>query len=128
MNTKLVRPVILAVGLLLGSFASLHAAEPPKEVANKIISSLEKGDYDMFVADADNSWKQRAPKGAFGGIANMMAPKLKGGYDLSYLGELKGPGGSTRTLWKLSLKATSEDMLVAVDLKDGKVNYFGFPK
>src|SRR5689334_17515981 len=116
MNTKLLRPVILAVGLLLGSIASTHAAEPPKEIAGKIFSSLEKGDYDMFVADADASWKQRAPKSSFGGIAGMMGAKMKGGYDFSYLGEFKSPAGGVRTLWKLVFKANAEEMLVAIDI------------
>ena len=128
MNTKLVRPVILAVGLLLGSFTSLSAAEPPKEIAGKIFTSLEKQDYDMFVGDADASWKQRAPKGSFGGIAGMMSAKMKGGYDFAYLGEYKSPAGGTRTLWKLVFKANGEEMLVAIDIKDGKVSYFGLPK
>jgi hypothetical protein len=131
MNTKFVRSVLIAATLLAASFAPAHAAEASKEVsamANKIFGSLEKGDYEAFVADADAAWKRNAPKAAFDGIANLMKPKMQAGYDATYLGELKAAGGAMQTLWKLTMKSNGEEILIAVYVKDGKVTRFALPK
>jgi hypothetical protein len=131
MNTKFIRSALIAAGLAFAALVPAQAAEASKEVtamANKVITSLEKGDYEAFVADADAAWKRNAPQAAFNNISNMMKPKMQGGYEASYIGELKGPAGSTQTLWKLTMKSPAEDILVAIYIKDGKVTRFALPK
>jgi hypothetical protein len=131
MNTKFARLILLAAALCFGSLSSLMAADAPKpyvEMSNKIFKALEAGDFDQFMGDADESFKKSTKKGTFDGIAGQIGPRLKGGYDLVYLGDLKRSGGVQLTLWKIVFKAGGDDMAFNMNVKDGKVASIGFPR
>ncbi len=95
-------------------------------MSSKLFTALEKGDFEMFVADGDTAWKG-LKKPQFDGLAAQMGPKLKAGYAVTYLGELKR-GTAVTTLWKLDFKGNADDMLATMTVKEGKVNGFGLPR
>jgi hypothetical protein len=125
MNIKSIRLIALAVAMLVGGSAVLRAAEPAKEdaaMASKLVTAIEKSDYEAFVADGETPFKQ-LKKEQFEAVAAQIAPKLQAGHEVSYLGDLKQKGYRV-TLWKVSFKDGSDDMLATLGMKDGKVGGF----
>jgi hypothetical protein len=125
MNTKSIRSIVLAATLLVGGSAILSAAESPKEDASmvtKLVTTIVKSDYEGFVSNGDAPFKQ-ITKDQFAAASSQLAPKLKAGHEISYLGELK-QNGYRVTLWKVSFKDGSDDALATLSMKDGKVGGF----
>jgi hypothetical protein len=125
MKIKPLRLIGLAVALLVVNSVALHAAEASKEDAgmvSKLIGALEKSDYEAFVADGEMPFKQ-VKKEQFEAVAAKVGPKLQGGHDLTYLGELKQRGYHV-TLWRVSFADGSDDLLATLSMKDGKVGGF----
>jgi hypothetical protein len=125
MNIKSIRSISLAAAMLVGSSAILCAAEPQKEdaaIAAKLITAIEKSDYEAFVTDGEGPFKQ-LKKEQFDSVAAQVAPKLQAGHEVSYLGDLKQKGYHV-TLWKVSFKDGSDDALATLSIKDGKVGGF----
>ena len=95
--------------------------EPPKEDAElvlKLILALEKMDYKTFVAEVGPGLQ----KGRFDALVSRLSPKLKGGHEGLYFGALSQRGYHV-TLWKVSFKEKSDDLLVKLGVK-GKVTKF----
>jgi len=121
-NLSFVRPLFAAACL---AAAPALAADAPKEDAaasSKLLTAVEKADYESFVADGEAAFK-RLPKPQFEAAVAQLAPRLKGGYEAIYLGELKQHGYRV-TLWKLSFKDGGDDALATLSMKDGKVGGF----
>jgi hypothetical protein len=127
MNTTRVRSLAFVPAVLFASSAAvLPAAEPAKEdaaLASKLITAIEKSDYDTFVADADAPFQKALKKQLFATTAAGFAPHFQGGYAVSYLGDLQQTGRHV-TLWKISFKNHRDDALVTVVMKGGKVAGF----
>ncbi len=105
--------------------SSAFAADAPKEGSasvNRIISSLVKADYSAFVAEGDAQFKE-LKKEQFASVAAQVAPVLKPGYEVAYLGSLNQRGYHV-SLWKISLKTGGDDLLATLSMKDGKVGGF----
>jgi len=125
MNITSIRSIWLAAAMLVGSSAVLGADVPQKEdaaIAAKLITAIEKSDYDTFVADGEGPFKQ-LKKEQFETVSAQLAPKLQAGHEVSYLGDLKQKGYHV-TLWRISFKDGSDDALATLSMKDGKVGGF----
>jgi hypothetical protein len=125
MKIKTLRSVGLALAILAGGSAMLGAAEPAKEdagLATKLITALENADYDAFVADGEAPFRQ-FKKEQFDVVAALLASKLHSGYEVSYFGDLKKQGYRV-SLWKISFKNGSDDLLATLSVKEGKVGGF----
>ena len=125
MKIKSLRLIGLAVALLVGNSVALRAADALKEdtgLVSKLIGALEKSDYEAFVADGEVPFKQ-LKREQFEAVAAKVGPKLQGGHDLTYLGELKQKGYRV-TLWRVSFTDGSDDALATLSIKDGKVGGF----
>ena len=125
MQTLVTRSIGLLAILLIASPAVLHAADPRKEdkaFATKLVTAVVESDYDAFVADGEAPFRQ-LKKEQFEAVVAQLAPKLKAGYDLLYLGELKQQGYRV-TLWKIAFKNGGDDALATLSVKDGSVGGF----
>ena len=128
MNLKFIRSTFVVTTLFAACLASATAAEASKEIeaiSKKMVNALETSNYENFIADGDAGWK-KVPKPSFDNMANGIGPRLKAGYTLSYLGEIK-QGGAQVTLWRIAF-TTGDDLLAKVAIKDGKVTSFGLPR
>ncbi len=92
-------------------------------VLNKLLRAIEANDYDSFVADGTPEVKAALTKQMLEGVSAQMAPRMKKGYNATYLGELK-QGGCQVYLWKLAYKDGGDDTLARLTLKNGKVAGF----
>jgi hypothetical protein len=123
-NTSL-RLLVLAGAMLAGSVSFSFAADAPKEDsanADRIITALVNADYPAFVTNSEAKFKE-LKKEQFDSVAAQVAPVLKPGYAVAYLGSLNQKGYHV-SLWKISLKTGADDLLATLSMKDGKVGGF----
>lgn len=99
------------------------AKDSARLVLDKLLKAVEANDYDSFVADGTAQVKAGLTKQMLEGVSAQLAPRLKKGYDATYLGELKQSGCQVY-LWKLAYKDGGDDTLARLTLKDGKVAGF----
>jgi hypothetical protein len=88
-----------------------------------LLLALEANDYDRFVANLTAGFQATLTKQKIEGISNQLAPRMKKGYDVIALGQLK-ERGFTVYLWKLVYRDDGDDTLVRLVLWDGKVTGF----
>ena len=124
MKTELLKTLI--IGTLLCGLVPIHAAgEPAKadaELCARLIKAIEVADHATFVADGESGFRKMTPE-QFATVAAQLGPRLKAGYEIAYLGELRQRGYHV-TLWKLSFKDGTDDALASLSTKDGKVGGF----
>jgi hypothetical protein len=117
----------LVLGLLAagGAAAAPPAAEGPGAEASlkKMLSALQTGSYDEFLSDAEEPFRAALNQTTFDAVTARMAPRLKGGYALTYLGTLNQVGYAVN-LWKLTFKDGKDDVLAKISTKGGKVGGF----
>lgn len=87
---------------------------------DKMLKAIVANDYDGFVADTSDSYKATLTKPIVAGLSERFASRLKGGYEVTFLTELK-QGGQKAYLWKLTFKDGGDDLSAKLWLKDGKV-------
>ena len=125
-----VRVLSLAIGLVAAlSFAPpasavvpFPAAPNPATQAAKLIAALEKGDCAAFIADGDATFSA-FKKEQFDSFAAQLSARLKQGYDISPLGELKKRGQRV-TLWRITFKGGGDDLLATLSMSEGKITGF----
>ena len=125
-----VRALCLAIGLVAALSFALPAsavvpppaAPTPATHAAKLIAALENGDYAAFIADGDATFSA-FKKEQFESVAAQLSARLKQGYDISPLGELKKRGQQV-TLWKITFKGGGDDLLATLSISEGKVTGF----
>jgi hypothetical protein len=106
------------------TYAAAEETESNEEaILKKLLTAVEVGDYDSFVADGDAAFKAALTMQMFEGVSEQLAFRMQGGYDTFYLGELNQQGCQVY-LWKLVFKDGGDDTLAKLVLKDGKVAGF----
>ena len=129
-----INPSIRACLLTIGLFAALAfaplasavvpppASPTPATRAAKLIAALENNDYAAFIADGDatfSAFKQEQ----FESVAAQLSARLKQGYDISSLGELKKKGQQV-TLWRITFKDGGDDLLATLSMNERKITGF----
>ena len=99
------------------------AKDLARPVLDKLLKAVEANDYASFVADGTAQLKAGLTKQMLEGVSAQMAPRMKKGYDATFLGELKQSGCQVY-IWKLAYKDGGDDTLARLTLKDGKVAGF----
>lgn len=125
MKTESLLSIAVAAAILIGASVAAPAAEPPNEdaaLSAKLFKAIEKSDYEAFITDGESPFKQ-LKKAQFETVSAQLAPKLKAGSEVSYLGELKQKGYRV-TLWKITFKDGSDDALATLSVKNGKIGGF----
>ncbi len=125
MNMKQLVIVAICMCLALSAAVCLAggAGNSARPVLDKLLKAMEANDYASFVADGTAEVKALLTKQMMEGVSAQMAPRMKKGYDATFLGELKQQGCQVY-LWKLAYKDDGDDTLAKLSLKDGKVAGF----
>lgn len=121
-RTTRLAAALLVAGLLFSRSARAEAPEARAKF-KKMITAVEKGDYDAFVENAEPAFKAELPKVKFDSGTLTIFVRMKSGYTTSYLGTLR-KGGYSVSYWKLEIKDGKDDVLVSMGLKNGKVGAF----
>jgi len=98
-------------------------AEPGRPILEKLLKAVQTNDYDSFVADGTAAVKSGITKQMVEGLSAQLSPRMKQGYEIAFLGDLKQQGCQVR-LWKLTFKDGGDDILAKLVLKDDKVAGF----
>ena len=125
MNLKSLKASAILATILVGGAVSATAAEAAKEdaeFATKLVGAIENFNYPGFIFDGEAPFQQLKPD-AFFAVASKLAPKLKTGHELTYLGNYQQHGYRV-SLWKISFKGGGDDLLATLSVKDGKVGGF----
>ena len=125
--TKMKRVASAIMGLagacLMYSATASMAANPDdavRPVLDKLLKAVEANDYQGFVADGTDAFKTGITKQIFEGVSKQMIPRMKKGYNVVYLGDMKQQGCSVY-LWKLVYKDGENDTLAKLVLSGDKV-------
>ena len=113
----------MGLALLTTPARASGATETDRATLDKLLKAVEANDYDAFVAEGSDLFKAGMTKQMLEGVSNQLAPRMKKGYDCSYLGDLMQQGFHV-LLWKLIFKDGGDDTLAKLALKDGKVAGF----
>ncbi len=113
----------LACACLVCSVTRSMAANPDdavRPILDKLLKAVEVNDYQGFVADGTDAFKTGITKQIFEGVSKQMIPRMKKGYSVVYLGDLKQQGCSVYLL-KLVYKDGENDTLAKLTLTGDKV-------
>ncbi len=94
--------VALFVAGALASLSAFAQSADAKTQFMKMITAVEKGDYDSFVENAEPTFKAALPKTAFDSGTITIYVRMKSGYTTTYLGSLS-KGGFSVSYWKLAI-------------------------
>lgn len=119
--TMLACAFVLLTGVAWGTAADDET--DATRILKRLLGAVEVSDYDSFVAEGNAVFKAGITEQMFGGISTQLSPRMKKGYDTTYLGQLKQQGLQVY-LWKLEFKDAGDDTLAKLVLKDGKVAGF----
>lgn len=120
------KKLLVTVCLLLLATTPLFAAEAPEkatQLLQTLLAATQSSDYKRFITPANAAFKSEITKDKFMVVSEQLAPKLKKGYKTTYLGKLNQLG-YTVYLWKLQFSDGSDDHLVKLSVKSGKVGGF----
>jgi hypothetical protein len=128
MNTRRIIIGILALGCMCVALSATtcfaaETVEPGRAVLDKLLKATEANDYYSFVADGTDVFKTALTQQMFNGVSGQLSPRMKKGYQCSYLGELRQQGCQV-LIWKLVFKDGGDDTLAKLVLKDEKVAGF----
>ena len=122
-------PRKLIIGVMCGCFLSISvcmagdAAESTRPILEKLLDAVEEKEYADFVAGGSDDFKAGLSPQTFEGVSEQLRPRMKMGYETSYLGNLQQQGLKVY-LWKLSYKDGGDDTLAKLVLENGKVAGF----
>lgn len=104
-----------------------QVTKAPKAAQNSFVvmmSALETDDLAAFVAPGETAFAMAFTQPVFAKISAQMAPRLKKGYQATFLCPMKQRGYDV-FLWKLSFKDGGDDLLASLSTKNGKVSGLG---
>ncbi|MBV9850272.1 MAG: hypothetical protein JO250_11405 [Armatimonadetes bacterium] len=103
--------------------AAAAAPAPAERVLTSLLVALKNDDYKAFVADGEAPFKAVLTKPMLAEVSAQAAPRLKRGYQVTYLGALNQKGYQVY-LWKLIYADGGDDSLVSLSLRAGKIGGF----
>lgn len=104
-------------------------AGPPTEKALEglvrlLLEDIAADDHPGYLMALDATMRAATTRPIFEHIVAAQAPRLKHGYEVSHLGDLKRQGGLLLSVWKITYADKGEDTLVEMYLKDKSVDGF----
>jgi hypothetical protein len=89
------------------------------------LAAIATNNYDALVANTAPALRTRITREAFTQVSTRLSPRLKMGYKLQYLGNLKQQGVEV-FLWKIIYTDGGDDMLARLVIQEGMVAGFWF--
>jgi hypothetical protein len=92
---------------------------------NTLLTAIATSNYDTLIANAAPALKSRITRETFTQVSTQLSPRLKKGYTLQYLGNLKQQGVEVH-LWKIIYQDGGDEMLARLVIQENKVAGFWF--
>ena len=120
---KAPQKTLLAVAVILvGTLGNLNADEAPEDAdaaSKRLVKAVEENNFQDFIKDGEPAFQQLDKK-QFEAVSIQLDKRMKGGYDVEYLGDMRQQGYHV-TLWRLRFKDGGDDALATLSMKQGKV-------
>ncbi len=104
------------------AIADNHVAAK-EAMLSQLMQALSQKDYEAFIADGTQTFKQGITKQAFDTVANQVGNRIQDGYQAEYLAQLNQQGHKVH-LWKISYATSEEDTLAKLVVNNNKVAGF----
>ena len=112
---------VLCIAVTLCRAGEVQKAE--RIVSNNLLAATEQNDYEAFLKDATAEVKAALTKQMLEGVSAQVAPHMKKGYEVAYLGNLTQAGCEVH-LWKVTYQDGHDDTLARLVLKGRNVAGF----
>jgi hypothetical protein len=96
-----------------------------ERTVNTLLTAIAANDYDALVTNAAPALKSRITRETFKQVSTQLSPRLKKGYHIQYLGNLKQQGVEV-LLWKITYQDGGDEMLARLVIQEDKVAGFWF--
>ena len=116
----------IATAIVLGATFHSRATEiekPERRILKNLLDAVETNGHSAFIKDATPEVKAGFTEQVLQAVSGQVAPHMKKGYTLTYLGQLRQQGCEVH-LWRLTYRAGHDDTLLKLVLKGGKVAGF----
>ena len=113
----LVSLIALFIGLPL---AKAQAPDTVQTNMTIMLNAVRDGVYGSFIAAGSTDFKETYTQESFLTVSELLAPRLRGGYDIAYLDSLIMKGYVV-FLWKLSFANGGDDSLLSISIQNGFV-------
>jgi RNA polymerase sigma factor (sigma-70 family) len=97
------------------------APRPPGDIVRGMLSAVASGDHDAFLADADDGFKAASTPEVLSRIEMDIGKRLRGGFEIQPLGNLRRADAVTVFLFKLEFHDHGDDRLIRLVLHEGRV-------
>lgn len=115
--------VALALLCLTAAAQAPERDTSPEGIMKRLLTALEANNYTGFVSEGDAEFEAGLTKYMVETMSVQLGARMKKGYDLNLLGELKQQGCMVY-LWKMTYKDGLDDALIKLVLRRGKVAGF----
>lgn len=96
------------------------AADHP--VVHQLLNAMAQNDYQAFIGHGTPEFGAIG-KQQFTEVADAVSPRLKQGYTVQHLGNLRQQGLDI-SVWKISFSDQGDDLLATLNVRNGKVGGF----
>ena len=123
MKIRLIKISIVSMLLIGVAIAPVLGGEFEEKLLNKMLTAVKNNDYNSFVEDGTLMLQAGITKQMLQGISMQISPRMKLGYNVTYLDCLNQQGCKVY-LWKLEYNDGMDDTLIKLVLQNGKVAGF----
>ncbi len=96
------------------------AADQP--VVHQLLNAMAQNDYQAFIGQGTTEFGAITQQ-QFSEVANSISPRLKQGYTVQHLGNLRQQGLDI-SVWKISFSDQGDELLATLNVRNGKVGGF----
>ncbi len=121
----LIAGVLMVAAFILAPLA--QAAEPAQgggdqPVVQRLLDAMAQNDYQAFTSQGTPEFAA-IDQAQFSQVSTSLAPRLKQGYTVQYMGNLQQQGLDI-SVWKISFQDQGDDLLATLNVQDGRVGGF----
>ncbi|HLU00877.1 MAG TPA: hypothetical protein VKZ70_14180 [Burkholderiaceae bacterium] len=121
---RLLACALVLAALIMSPLA--HAANAAgggdQPVVQRLLDAMAQNDYQAFTSQGTTEFAA-IDQAQFSQVANSLAPRLKQGYTVQYMGNLRQQGLDI-SVWKVSFQDQGDDLLATLNVQDGRVGGF----
>jgi len=88
-----------------------------------LLRAVEENQYDAFIAPGNPTFQKGITRETFASVSGKVAPLLKAGYEVLYLGQMEKAGHDIY-LWRIKYADSGDDTLAHLALREGLVGGF----
>ena len=116
--------LLMAAALLIvpAVQAASSGGSADKPVVEQLLNAIAQNDYQRFISQGTPAFAS-VGEANFQQVADVVSPRLKQGYTVQHLGNLRQQGLDI-SVWKISFADNGDDLLATLNVTQGRVGGF----